>query len=519
MIETLRQYIGSFVRRLSAALASRRGLGGRIYRKLEAGPYSRETERAFCVNLVYQHYLGRDAEPEGLRHWTAALQNGMPLSHIAKRIGSSAEAEQRRRGARTLDNLSDGEFIVSIAELLSEGGGATPRDVEQYRKFLKEDRTKRTELILDLIGRRVAKQRTEGDELWNPHSCWIMGTGRHLTLSDWQERAKELKLDKPERRPAKPVKTRAEFRHSGDYVVSAIASLYKGRRFLESFLENISSQTIFDKSELIIIDANSPENEEEIVARYQEIYPNIVYKRINYRIGVYDAWNVGVQMARGKYLTNTNVDDLRRADSFAIQATVLDQNPWADVVYQDFLYSFDVSLSFDEVAKFEFRSELPIVAANNLLIFNPPHNAPMWRKSLHQELGLFDTSFKSAGDWEFWLRCLWKGKKFHKTNTPHVVYFQNPEGLSTRPDTKGVEEAREVLRRYSRKLIPAHLTMSRRAFAQTVGVEPDWDWDLSYYDVVQRQLKLLGERQAIARVSQVILNCDGAGANAEEGDF
>ena len=50
------------------------------------------------------------------------------------------------------------------------------------------------------------------------------------------------------------------------------------------------------------------------------IYPNIVYKRINYRLGIYDAWNVGVGMARGRYLTNTNLDDLRRVDSIALQA-------------------------------------------------------------------------------------------------------------------------------------------------------------------------------------------------------
>jgi hypothetical protein len=35
--------------------------------------------------------------------------------------------------------------------------------------------------------------------------------------------------------------------------------------------------------------------------------------------------------------------------------------------------------------------------------------------------------------------------------------------------------------------------MSRQAFAEALGVEPDWDWDMSYYDVVQRQLRLLGE--------------------------
>ena len=322
-----------------------------------------------------------------------------------------------------------------------------------------------------------------------------MGTDRHLTVSDWQARAQELCPTEPIFKLAKPGESTQKFKHSGNYVVSAIASLYKGRRFLDGFLENITSQTFFDRSELIIIDANSPENEEEIVNSYQKVYLNIVYKRINYRIGVYDAWNVGVQMARGKYLTNANVDDLRRRDSFEIQANALDRNPSADVVYQDFWYSFDPSLRFDEVAKFDFKSALPIVTANNLLVFNSPHNAPMWRKGLHEELGLFDTSLKSAGDWEFWLRCLWKGKRFVKINTPHVVYYQNPEGLSTRPDTRGAEEAREILKRYSRKLISPYLLMSREAFGKALGIEPDWDWQLSYYDVVQGQLKLLGERK------------------------
>ncbi len=484
----MRHYIASVLRRLSAARASRRELS--------------ETERAYHVNLMYQRFLGRNADADGLSYWTSKIRNGMRLSQVAKSIESSSEAKQHRRSVRGIDDLSDGEFILSIAELLFEGGAATPGQIEHYRQFLNEDRTRRPELTLELVNRRIAAQRQERHGLWDPHRCQIMGTDRYLTLSDWQARAAELGCVKPTSRSVKPVRSSREFEHSGNYVVSAVASLYKGRRFVENFLENITSQTIFDKSELIIIDADSPENEEEIVARYHEVYPNIVYRRINYRIGVYDAWNVGVQMARGRYLTNTNVDDLRRRDSFAIQANALDRYPWADVTYQDVLYNFDASLSFDEVDEFKFRSELPIVTPNNLLTFNSPHNAPMWRKSLHQELGLFDTSFKSAGDWEFWLRCLSKGKKFHKTNTAHVVYFQNPEGLSTRPDTKGVEEGREVLKRYARKLTSAYLLMSRQVFAEALGAEPDWDRGLSYYDVVQRQLKLLGERQTIDRISR-----------------
>ncbi len=453
-----------------------------------------EKEFANCVNFVYRHCLGRAPEPHGLQHWTAVLRNGTPLSQVIEAIEVSPEAQQRRLGSGNLDELSDGEFILNIAELLFEGRGAAPADIERWRKYLNENRRKRSELIKDLINAHIARQCRDATLQWNPYHCWIMGTERYVTPQIWQDKATQLDLTPPRTQPAKPVTARREFKHSGDYVVSAIASLYKGRRFLENFLEMITSQTTFDRSELIVIDANSPEGEAEIVADYQKTYPNIVYKRIDYRIGVYDAWNIGVQLARGRYLTNTNVDDLRRRDSFELQAGALDRHRSADVVYQDVFYSLDGSLRFDEIARFDFKSELPIVTPNNLLVFNSPHNAPMWRKSLHQEVGLFDTSFKSAGDWEFWLRCLWKGKSFFKINTPHVAYFQNPEGLSTRPDTRGIEEGREVLHRYSRKLISARLLMSRQKFADLLEITPDWNADMCYYDVVQGQLRVLGER-------------------------
>jgi len=133
-------------------------------------------------------------------------------------------------------------------------------------------------------------------------------------------------------------------------------------------------------------------------------------------------------MARGKYLTNTNLDDLRRIDSIELQARALESCHFADVTYQDVFYTLDHTLSFDEISKFNFKTELPLVTAHNLLEMNLPHNAPMWRKSLHDEVGFFDASLTSAADWEFWLRCYLKGKTFWKNNTPHVAYFQNPRG-------------------------------------------------------------------------------------------
>lgn len=460
-----------------------------------------ERDFALCVDLIYWYCHGRAADAEGLQHVMAALRDAVPLHRVLEEIEADVKAEQRRQGLHSyFDELSDEQFILNIGELLFESGGATPDLIVHYSQLLGGDtarqidsRARRVELVRNLINAHIDRQRQRTTVPWDSHQCWLMGTKYFITPAVWRYKAAQLAPTAGGERTPRPLRARSVFAHSGDYVVSAIASLYKGARYIENFLDNITSQTIFDRCELIIIDADSPEGEQEVIAEYQKIYPNIVYKRMNYRIGVYDAWNVGIGLARGKYLTNTNLDDLRRRDSFELQANALDANPFADVVYQDFFYSFDASLGFDEVARVGVKSDVPIITANNLLAFNSPHNAPMWRKALHDELGLFDTSFASAGDWEFWLRCLERGKKFLKINAPHVVYFMNPEGLST-GETRKIREQREILRRYCRKLISAHLLLSRQQFADLLGISPDWDAATSYYDVVQGQLRRVGER-------------------------
>ena len=59
---------------------------------------------------------------------------------------------------------------------------------------------------------------------------------------------------------------------------------------------------------------------------------------------------MGVEIARGHYLTNTNLDDLRRHDSIALQAALLDKNDDVDVVYQDFYYSLNPHLTLEKIA-------------------------------------------------------------------------------------------------------------------------------------------------------------------------
>ena len=65
--------------------------------------------------------------------------------------------------------------------------------------------------------------------------------------------------------------------------ISILTSVYDGDEYIRPFLEDITRQTIFEsKCELVIVNANSPGNEEEVIKEYVEKYPdNIKYKKLD----------------------------------------------------------------------------------------------------------------------------------------------------------------------------------------------------------------------------------------------
>jgi len=212
--------------------------------------------------------------------------------------------------------------------------------------------------------------------------------------------------------------------------ISIITSLYKGEKFIKGFLQDITRQTIFDQCELIIINANSPEHEEPIIREYMKKYPNIIYKKLDYQLGLYATWNMGINMARGIYITNANVDDRLSAKCYAVHARFLDANPSIDLVYSNSFITTLVNDKFEKNLQKHPRVQLPF-SPNNIKKSCMPSFNPMWRKSMHDKHGLFDESFIIAGDWEMWIRAVKLGSVFKKINGFYGLFYNNHEGLST----------------------------------------------------------------------------------------
>jgi len=210
--------------------------------------------------------------------------------------------------------------------------------------------------------------------------------------------------------------------------VSAIVSTYAAEAVIEGCLQDLTAQTLFARGELeiIVIDSASPQDEGRIVSQYVRRYPDrIRYLRSPQREGVYMAWNRGAAMARGAYLTNANTDDRHRVDALERLAAALDAHPEAALAYADTFITEDENGQFDtarRVGRFAWPDYEREAALHGCFI--GPH--PMWRRSVHAEVGWFDQRFRVAGDYEMWLRIAERHPFIHVRET--LGLYQNAPG-------------------------------------------------------------------------------------------
>lgn len=211
--------------------------------------------------------------------------------------------------------------------------------------------------------------------------------------------------------------------------VSAIVSTYNSEKFIRGCLEDLVNQTLFQKGELeiVVVDSGSQQNEKAIVGEFRQKYKNIKYIRTKERETVYAAWNRGIKAASGKYVTNANTDDRHRKDALEVMAKELDDDPNVILVYADVFVTNFPCESFANHIRCGYHIR-PDYSPDIMLSGCHMGPQPMWRKSVHGEIGYFNTSSKSAGDYEMWCRIATRYPMKHIQEF-FGVYYENPEGF------------------------------------------------------------------------------------------
>lgn len=232
--------------------------------------------------------------------------------------------------------------------------------------------------------------------------------------------------------------------------VTVLVSLYQAEEFVYQCLGDLVAQTIFPRLDVVVVDAASPQRERLVVAHYQKKHPNFRYVRTPSRIGIYAAWNLGVRLARGDCLTTFSANDRLLPRGLEILLQALDAEPAVALAYGDSYISYDPRA--DEAAlrrkPFIDMFKWPPYSYEDLLTTNRVGPHPLWRKSVHAELGPFDESLTALGDQDYWLRL---GRRHALKHTEAVtgIYFRSKDALSAGETAD--REFVEIRRRY-RKL-------------------------------------------------------------------
>lgn len=193
----------------------------------------------------------------------------------------------------------------------------------------------------------------------------------------------------------------------GPPVLSVLVSSCEAEAFMAECLEDLFAQENAPETEVIVVDAASPEDERSVVERFRRQHGNIVYVRTPERIGIYPAWNVALHLAAGRYVVPMSTNDRLGPAAHAQLAALLVERHDVALVYGD---SYVTKVAHERFADHARRTgDLPSFSWPDYdfvdLLFNcrvGPH--PMWRRSVHRSVGYFDGRYAAIGDQDFWLR-------------------------------------------------------------------------------------------------------------------
>lgn len=212
-------------------------------------------------------------------------------------------------------------------------------------------------------------------------------------------------------------------------IVTAIVSTYGAECFMRGCLDDLVAQTVFSDIEVLVIDSGSPQNESAICMEYVRQYPQIKLIRTE-REPLYAAWNRAIPMARGKYITNANTDDRHRHDFMEVMINALDQHPDIALVYAEQFISHNENETFEQCESRDARIlRVPEYSPEELMLRCITGSQPMWRKSLHEDLGFFNTNYNIAADYDMWLRIA-SHYNLLRIPGPLGVVFHSPNTIS-----------------------------------------------------------------------------------------
>jgi glycosyltransferase involved in cell wall biosynthesis len=177
--------------------------------------------------------------------------------------------------------------------------------------------------------------------------------------------------------------------------ISIITPTFNSQKYLEDTIRSVIRQT-YSNIEYIIIDGGSTDRTPEIVEKYADKICRFVSEPDQ---GIYDAFNKGIGLATGDVIYFLNSDDYLAADNII------------EAVAEVFLSNSQLAIVYGNVLVVDKQHGYEYVAGKMTTLEDLkqgrmcPHQGVFTRRELFTCFGLFDLSYRIAGDFDFVIKC------------------------------------------------------------------------------------------------------------------
>ncbi len=179
-------------------------------------------------------------------------------------------------------------------------------------------------------------------------------------------------------------------------LISVIIPTYNRAAFVLEAVESVYRQT-FQDFELIVVDDGSTDGTSKVLKNYQN---HLIY-RYQANQGVSSARNLGLQMARGKWVAFLDSDDLWLPKKLETQIRFFSQNPEAVICQTEEIWIRNGRRVNPQKKHRKFSGD--IFAPSLLLCIVSPSAVMIQRDLFNQEDG-FDETLPACEDYDLWLR-------------------------------------------------------------------------------------------------------------------
>lgn len=186
-----------------------------------------------------------------------------------------------------------------------------------------------------------------------------------------------------------------------DMKISIITATYNSEATVKDTIESVLRQTHSD-IEYIIVDGKSKDGTIETVKRYEPEFGGRMKWISESDKGIYDAMNKGIRMATGDVVGILNSDDFYTRDNVLEHINRAFEQNDVDAVYADIHFVDDGNLE----KTVRYYSSKVFRRWLMRLGFMPAHPSFYMKRECFDRIGLYDTSYRIAADFEFLLRAI-----------------------------------------------------------------------------------------------------------------